>query len=107
ADDIASFFNPTRAIYMPVSADGSSIKNRFGVLIATATNAAIANAMAELVNLRRKPAVQAEQIHEAREHSRNQMLRARISNRKKDRTWRMRSAFAGTTNCRHMSSWSR
>jgi len=46
----------TRTVHMPVTADGCTIKNSFGVVIATAFDRTTAAALADLINLGRPAA---------------------------------------------------
>lgn len=62
-----AFLNLLTTVHLPVQADGSSLKNSFGVVIATAADTATATALADLVNLA-KPAAEAQnRAHYARE----------------------------------------
>lgn len=72
-----SFLYLTRTVHMPVTADGCTIKNSFGVVIATATDPVTAAAMSDLINLGRPAAEDSERRHEADEAYRAAMMRPR------------------------------
>lgn len=64
---MSGFQHLSRAVHMPVSASGSSVRNSFGVVIAMAMDEPTASAIADLINLGMKPAIEIEAAHEARE----------------------------------------
>lgn len=69
-----AFLYLTRTVHMPTTADGCTIKNGFGVVIATAVDPMTASAMADLINLGRSAAEDNERRHDANQAYRTGML---------------------------------
>lgn len=69
-----AYLNLLRTIHLPLTSDGSSIKNSFGVVIAQASDPITATAIVELVNLGREKAEIQNASYEASENNKAKLF---------------------------------